>query len=256
MIKWPKKPDLSSIVCLKCLDLHENLQFYRFIVATKRFIFRDVNGSRFYKLKLIQTRDNNMNLKTLTLGLVAASVATFSFAKPVTYTIDPSHTATVFSWNHFGFSTPSGNFSDIQGKIVVDNEQPAKSSVDVTIPVSSINTNVTALDDHLKKEDFFDAAKYPNITFKSTKVETKDKKNFKITGNLTVKGVTKPVVLDAVLNKQGEHPMAKVPAIGFNATTSFDRSAFGLGANVPHVSDKITVQITTEATIPTEPAKK
>ena len=82
----------------------------------------------------------------------------------------------------------------------------------------------------------------------STKVETKDKKHFKITGNLTVKGVTKPVVLNAILNKQGEHPMAKVPAIGFNATTSFDRSAFGIGNYVPNVGDKITVNITTEAT--------
>lgn len=196
-----------------------------------------------------------MNFKTLALGLAVSSVATFSMAKPVSYTIDPTHTATVFSWDHFGFSTPSGNFSDIQGKIVVDNEQPAKSSVNVTIPVSSINTNVKALDDHLKKADFFDAAKYPNISFKSTKVETQDKKNFKITGDLTIKGVTKPVVLDAVLNKQAEHPMMKVPAIGFNATTSFDRSAFGLGANVPNVGDKITVQITTEATVPA-PTKK
>lgn len=196
-----------------------------------------------------------MNFKTLALGLAVSSVATFSMAKPVSYTIDPTHTATVFSWDHFGFSTPSGNFSDIQGKIVVDNEQPAKSSVNVTIPVSSINTNVKALDDHLKKADFFDAAKYPNISFKSTKVETQDKKNFKITGDLTIKGVTKPVVLDAVLNKQAEHPMMKVPAIGFNATTSFDRSAFGLGANVPSVGDKITVQITTEATVPA-PTKK
>lgn len=196
-----------------------------------------------------------MNFKTLALGLAVSSVATFSIAKPVTYTIDPTHTAAVFSWDHFGFSTPSGNFSNIQGKIVVDNEQPAKSAVHVTIPVSSINTNVTALDDHLKKADFFDAAKYPNISFKSTKVETQDKKNFKITGDLTIKGVTKPVVLDAVLNKQAEHPMMKVPAIGFNATTSFDRSAFGLGANVPSVGDKITVQITTEATVPA-PTKK
>ncbi|MEK5760664.1 YceI family protein, partial [Acinetobacter variabilis] len=91
-----------------------------------------------------------------------------------------------------------------------DNAKPANSSVDVTIPVSSLNTNVKALDEHLAKAEWFDVAKYPTITFKSTKVETKDKKHFKITGDLTVKGVTKPVVLDAVLNKQGEHPMAKV----------------------------------------------
>ena len=74
--------------------------------------------------------------------------------------------------------------------------------MNVTIPLSSINTNVKALDEHLVAADWFDAAKYPNITFKSTKVETQDKKKFKITGDLTIKGVTKPVVLDAVLNKK------------------------------------------------------
>jgi polyisoprenoid-binding protein YceI len=191
-----------------------------------------------------------MTFKTLALGLAVASVATFSFAKPVTYTIDPTHTATVFKWDHFGFSTPSGNFSNIQGKIVVDNDKPAHSSVNVIIPLASLNTNVTALDEHLKGADFFDAAKYPNITFKSTKVQAVAKNKYKITGNLTIKNVTKPVVLDAVLNKQAEHPMAKVPAIGFNATTSFKRSDFGVGAYVPNVGDKITVNITTEATVP------
>ncbi|MDV7460199.1 YceI family protein [Acinetobacter baumannii] len=189
-----------------------------------------------------------MHLKTLSFGLAVALASTVTLAAPVDYKIDPTHTATVFSWNHFGFSTPSANFSDIQGVIKVDNSKPANSSVNVTIPLSSVNTNVPALDKEFQEEAWFNAAKYPNITFKSTKVETKDKKHFKITGDLTVKGITKPVVLDAVLNKQGEHPMAKVPAIGFNATTSFNRSDFGLGNYVPNVGDKITVNITTEAT--------
>ncbi|MBP9788103.1 MAG: polyisoprenoid-binding protein [Acinetobacter sp.] len=189
-----------------------------------------------------------MQLKTLSLGLAITLASSVTLAAPVDYKIDPTHTATVFSWNHFGFSTPSANFTNIQGVIKVDNEKPANSSVEVTIPLSSVNTNVAALDKEFQEEAWFNAAKYPNITFKSTKVETKDKKHFKITGNLTVKGVTKPVVLNAILNKQGEHPMAKVPAIGFNATTSFDRSAFGIGNYVPNVGDKITVNITTEAT--------
>lgn len=189
-----------------------------------------------------------MQFKTLSLGLAAAIASSVTLAAPVDYKIDPTHTATVFSWNHFGFSTPSANFTDIQGTIKVDNAKPSNSSVEVTIPLSSVNTNVAALDKEFQEEAWFNAAKYPNITFKSTKVETKDKKHFKITGDLTVKGVTKPVVLDAVLNKQGEHPMAKVPAIGFNATTSFNRSAFGIGNYVPNVGDKITVNITTEAT--------
>ena len=189
------------------------------------------------------------SLKALTLGLTVAAVTTLSVAKPVDYKVDPTHTATVFSWNHFGFSMPSGNFTDIQGTISVDNDQPAKSSVNISIPLSSVNTNVPALDKEFQEEAWFNAAKYPNITFKSTKVETTDKKNFKITGDLTVKGVTKPVVLDAVLNKQGDHPMTKAATVGFNATTSFDRSAFGIGNYVPNVGDKITVKITTEASV-------
>ena len=191
-----------------------------------------------------------MNFKSLALGFAIASIATISVAKPVDYTIDPTHTATVFTWNHFGFSTPSANFSDIQGTISVDNAKPANSAVNVTIPLSSLNTNVKALDEHLKNADFFDAEKYPNITFKSTKVQAVGNNKYKITGNLTVKNVTKPVVLDAVLNKQGVHPMTKAESIGFNATTSFDRSAFGVGAYVPNVGDKITVNITTEASVP------
>ncbi|AYA68641.1 polyisoprenoid-binding protein [Acinetobacter sp. WCHA55] len=191
-----------------------------------------------------------MNFKALTIGLAVATATTFAMAKPVTYQIDPTHTATVFTWSHFGFSTPSANFSDIQGVINVDNAKPANSSVNVTIPLSSLNTNVKALDEHLQGADFFDAAKYPNITFKSTKVQAVGANKYKITGDLTVKNVTKPVVLDAVLNKQGEHPMTKAQSIGFNATTSFDRSAFGVGAYVPNVGDKITVNITTEASVP------
>ncbi|HJE75969.1 MAG TPA: YceI family protein, partial [Acinetobacter johnsonii] len=170
-----------------------------------------------------------MNFKALTIGLAVATATTFAMAKPVAYQIDPTHTATVFTWSHFGFSTPSANFSDIQGVINVDNAKPANSSVNVTIPLSSLNTNVKALDEHLQAADFFDAAKYPKITFKSTKVQAVGANKYKITGDLTIKNVTKPVVLDAVLNKQGEHPMTKAQSIGFNATTSFDRSAFGVG---------------------------
>ena len=191
-----------------------------------------------------------MNFKALTIGLAVATATTFAMAKPVAYQIDPTHTSTVFTWSHFGFSTPSANFSDIQGVINVDNAKPANSSVTVTIPLSSLNTNVKALDEHLQAADFFDAAKYPTITFKSTKVQAVGANKYKITGDLTIKNVTKPVVLDAVLNKQGEHPMTKAQSIGFNATTSFDRSAFGVGAYVPNVGDKITVNITTEASVP------
>lgn len=121
--------------------------------------------------------------------------------------------------------------------------------MNVTIPVSSINTNVVALDEHLLSDDFFESKKYPTITFKSTKVEKVSGNKYKISGNLTIKNITKPVVLDTVLNKKAAHPTTKLATVGFNATTSFNRSAFDVGGYVPHVGDKIKVSITTEASV-------
>jgi polyisoprenoid-binding protein YceI len=153
----------------------------------------------------------------------------------------------LFSWNHFGFSNPTANLGISAGTLVYDEASPAKSSVEVTMPLANLDTHVSALDEHLKKPDFFDADKYPVITFKSTRVEPLGGNKFKVTGDLTVHGVTKPVVLDATLNKAGMQPMLKVPAVGFDATGTIKRSDFGVGAYVPNVSDEVQIRITTEA---------
>ena len=125
----------------------------------------------------------------------------------------------------------------------------AKSSVEVTLPLANLDTHVSALDEHLKKPDFLDADKFSTVTFKSTKVQAEGAGKYKVTGDLTVHGVTKPVVLDAKLNKSGEHPMLKVQAIGFDATATIKRSDFGVGAYVPNVSDEIKIRITTEGAV-------
>lgn len=184
----------------------------------------------------------------LIAGLLGAAVT--AHADPVTYKLDPGHTNVLFSWNHFGFSNPTANFGLGDGTLVFDEKNPAKSSVEVTLPLANLDTHVTKLDEHLKKPDFFDADKFPTATFKSTKVQALGGGKFKVTGDLTVHGVTKPVVLDAKLNKVGEHPMMKVQAIGFDATTTLKRSDFGMGAYVPNVSDEIKVRITTEGAVP------
>ncbi|EPF74486.1 hypothetical protein F945_01525 [Acinetobacter rudis CIP 110305] len=189
----------------------------------------------------------SVKLKQLLVVMSVITISGISTAATVNYKIDPTHTATVFSWNHLGFSTPSANFRDIQGTIAVDNDHPEKSSVNVNIPVKSINTNVAIFDTKLQQSEWFNSAKFPVITFKSTKVETTDNKNFKILGQLTIKGITKPVVLTAVLNQQVQHPMLKVPAIGFNASTQIKRSDFDIAGYAPAVSDEIDIQITTEA---------
>jgi polyisoprenoid-binding protein YceI len=124
------------------------------------------------------------------------------------------------------------------------------SSVEVTLPLSGLSAFSDKFNEHLRSADFFDAAKFPAATFKSTKVEAAGKDKLKVTGNLTIKDITKPVVLDVTLNKAGEHPMMKMPAIGFNATATIKRSDFGVGNYAPMVSDEVSLRITTEAHAP------
>jgi polyisoprenoid-binding protein YceI len=177
-------------------------------------------------------------------------VAASAQAAPVTYQLDPNHTMVLFSWSHFGFSHPTANLGLGTGTLVFDEQQPQRSSVEVTLPLARLDTHVTALDSHLKKPDFFDADKYPVVTFKSTAVEALGNHRFKVTGELSVHGVTRPVVLDATLNKLGAHPMSGVQSVGFDATASLHRSDFGVGAYVPNVSDEIAIRITTEGSVP------
>ncbi|MGH8171739.1 MAG: YceI family protein [Rhodanobacteraceae bacterium] len=183
--------------------------------------------------------------RTLLAGVLAL-VSTSAFA--TTYTLDPQHTQVQFTWNHFGFSNPTGVFGKLDGTLEFDQADPTKSTVNVTIPLNSVNSNVAKLNEHLESADFFDAAKYPNATFKSTKVEkgaTPDQ--LKVTGDLTLHGVTKPVALDVTVNKVGEHPIRKASTAGFDATATVQRADFGITKYVPGVSDEIKIHITTEA---------
>ncbi|MEJ1098363.1 MULTISPECIES: YceI family protein [unclassified Pseudoxanthomonas] len=185
--------------------------------------------------------------------LLAAALLAFAgsvFAAPVTYKIDPNHTDVLAQWSHFGFSNPSAHFGKADGTIVYDAENVSASSVQVTLPLSGLNSFVADFDAHLRSGDFFDAEKFPAATFKSTKVESAGKGKLKVTGNLTIKDITKPVVLDVTLNKAGEQPMAKRAAIGFDATATVSRTAFGVGKYVPNVSDEVKLRITTEALVP------
>jgi polyisoprenoid-binding protein YceI len=180
----------------------------------------------------------------LASALALASAPVFAGS----YTLDPGHTQVVFSWNHFGYSNPSAQFGTVEGTLEFDQANPTKASVNVTIPLASVNSNVEKLNEHLQSPDFFDAAKFATATFKSTKVEkgaTAD--HLKVTGDLTLHGVTKPVVLDVTVNKVGEHPMRKAAAAGFDASTTIKRSDFGIIKYVPNVSDDIKVHITSEA---------
>lgn len=171
-------------------------------------------------------------------------------AAPMSYKIDPNHTNVIAGWNHFGFSNPIARFGQVDGVIVHDADNVGQSSVKVTIPLSGIDSGVPDLDEHLRSADFFDAEKFPTITFNSTKTEAAGDNKLRVFGDLTVHGVTKPVVLDVTLNKSGVHPLGKRAAIGFDASTTIKRSEFGIDKYVPNVSDDVTIRITTEAMVP------
>ena len=171
-----------------------------------------------------------------------------------TYQLDPSHTDVLAQWTHFGFSQPSAQFGISEGALTWDADDVSKSSVQVTMPVTAINSFVAKLDEHLKGGDFFDAGKFPNATFKSTSVAAAGTNKLTVTGDLTIKDITKPVTLDVTLNGAGEHPMLKKQAIGFSATATIKRSDFGVGAYAPNVSDEVQLRITTEGTLADAPA--
>lgn len=171
-----------------------------------------------------------------------------------TYQLDPTHTDVLAQWTHFGFSQPSAHFGISEGTLVYDAADVGKSSVQVTMPITGMNSFVAKLDEHLASGDFFDAAKFPNATFKSTSVAAAGTNKLTVTGDLTIKDITRPVTLDVTLNGAGEHPMLKKQAIGFSATATIKRTDFGVGAYAPNVSDEVQLRITTEGTLADAPA--
>lgn len=187
-----------------------------------------------------------MKTSLLAAGFIVAA-ATAAFAEPETYVLDSSHSQIVFSYNHLGFSTGYGMFSGFEGEIQFDAEDPAASSVSVSMPVESMITGWQPRFDHFMSDDFFAATDDEMVTFTSTSIEVTGDNTALITGDLTLNGVTKEVVLDTVLNQAGEHPMAGKPWLGFAATTTLVRSDYNLGMFAPYVSDEVAVEISIEA---------
>jgi len=161
-----------------------------------------------------------------------------------TYTIEPDYAQVVFRWSHLGFSNPAAQLSQGQGTLEFDPANPTRASVQVTMPLSTLNTGVPALDEHLRSEDFFEVARFPTTTFRSTKVEPgAGKDRLRVTGDLNLHGITRPVTLDVTVLKVGTNPRTNLPTVGFQATTLLKRSEFNLGAFVPQVSDEIELQV-------------
>jgi polyisoprenoid-binding protein YceI len=182
-------------------------------------------------------------LIALTAALMASVAA---HAAPETYVIDNSHTFARFSYSHLGFSTQESRFDNTKGKITLD--RAAKTgAVDVTIDAKSVSTGSDLFNSHIQGADFFDTAKYPTITYKSTKFNFNGDALASVDGNLTIKGVTKPVTLQVTSFKCQPHPMAKKDACGANATATIKRSEFNAGKYAPNVSDDVQLTFAIEA---------
>ncbi|HSH96749.1 MAG: YceI family protein [Methylophilaceae bacterium] len=187
-------------------------------------------------------------MKKLALATVVATLlsSATSFAAPETYNIDSTHSMPRFEYSHFGYSTQLSRFDKATGKITIDRATKT-GSVDVVIDATTVDSGFPLFNTHLQDEDFFNTAKYPTITFKSTSVKFDGDKVASVDGDLTVKGVTKPVTLTLQSFFCMPHPMLKKDACGATATTKIKRTDFNMGKYVPYVSDEVTLTIPVEA---------
>ena len=179
-----------------------------------------------------------------TLSLVALSGV--ASAAPETFVIDGTHTFPRFSYSHFGFSKQLSRFDTTKGTIVLD--KAAKTgSVDVIIATKSVDTGYSVFDGHIQGEDFLNTEAFPVATFKSTKVNFEGEQPTSVEGNLTLKGITKPVTLTLDSFQMMPHPMLKKNAIGANASAKISRTEFNMGKYAPYVGDEVALDIAVEA---------
>ena len=183
------------------------------------------------------------SVKALLVSSALALTTIASAALPSQWQLDNSHTRVGFSVNHMGFSTTMGHFNDVKGVVNYDVKQPSKTNMNFNIATDSIDTNWDARDEHLKKAEFFNVAKYPTMTFKSTSVKFINPQQAKVTGDFTMLGQTKPLTLDVTLNKIANSPLTKEPVIGFRATGNIDRAAYGMTAYADGITTNVPIQI-------------
>lgn len=163
-----------------------------------------------------------------------------------TYELDASHGKVTWAVNHFGFSTYVGQFSGTAGTLTLDAKAPTASKLDVTVQTGSVGTLNEALDTHLKSADFLDVAKFPTATFKATSIKLTGKSTADVAGDLTLHGVTKPIVLKAVFNQAGINPVNKVYTVGFDGETTIKRTDFGITTYAPAIGDEVKLTIEAE----------
>lgn len=193
-------------------------------------------------------------VSVLCAGIALASVASADVAPPLppvvpvaAFHFDRAHTNITFSLNHFGFSTAYGIFKTFDLSVSFDPSVPEKTKLGVKIDAASIDTGWPARDEELRSKSFFNAAQYPLITFKSTRVERIGEKTAKLTGDLTMLGITKPLVLNVTLVNRGPHPFrSTVEVDGFAASGVLKRSDYGMTTLLPGLGDEVTLTISAE----------
>ncbi|MGU3536680.1 YceI family protein [Methylobacterium sp. A54F] len=159
------------------------------------------------------------------------------------YRLDPAHGKITWSLSHLGFSTYYGQITDVSGEATLDPKEPGKSRLSVTVGIDSVSGLNPKLDQHLKTPDFFDAAKYPTATFTATSVEPTSPTTARVNGDLTLRGVTKPVAFDATFNQAGISPVDKRYTVGFDGRTVLKRSDFGISAFLPILGDEVSLRL-------------
>lgn len=185
-------------------------------------------------------------LSTLSAAILLATTSAAAVAAPETYQVDGTHTFPRFSYNHHGLSIQTSQFNITTGTVTLDKEART-GAVDITIDTRAIDTGSAVFNEHIQAEDFLDTAKYPTATFKSTRVVFEGDQPRAIEGDLTIKGITKPVTLQVTHFAAMTHPMLKKDAIGANASTLIKRSEFNAGKYAPHVGDEVTITVAIEA---------
>ena len=185
-------------------------------------------------------------MKKIVALLIAAGISLSAAAAPDTFTADPNHTFARFEYSHFGYSVQQSRFNTVAAKITLD--RAAKTgSVDATIDTKSVDTGSSLFNGHIQGPDFLDTAAFPTITYKSTKFNFDGDKLASIDGNVTIKGITKPVKLTVTHFQCMDHPMMKKLACGANATATIKRTEFNAGKYAPYVGDDVTLTFSVES---------
>lgn len=172
-------------------------------------------------------------------GMSMTAIETAPVGAKTAWKLDPAHTLVEFSAKHLMISTVKGRISGVEGTIYTDGNEPANSSVEVSLAAATLDTRIEQRDQHLRSADFLDVEKFPEIKFRSTDIQG-DEQNFKLTGDLTIRDVTRPITLDVTFEGQTKDPWGG-ERVGFSATGKFDRREFGLTWNVLLESGGLTV---------------